>query len=210
MTQTTQAPYAIGELLLSGTVPQDTFSSLIQQYQIPPHKKTPTFILVEEQPRRVIQQDERQNLLRFEIFDPAFDLTAYTSGRIFHELGELRWERQQTNVQIVYTGQKEWQPTLSAPFQEELKDYTFEDRMYLLFGKRLAKDQLDHIGPVAKPGDFAEVRIPRLLRYPQPDELPNKDRLYLVACEYMDATTGITVAYRFKGVSSDLETTGGK
>ncbi len=196
MTQTT---HAIGELLLSGTVPQDTFIALIQQYQIP--SREATFMLLEVQPHHVIRQDERQDLLRFELFDPAFDFTPYTSGRIFHEQGELRWERQQANVQIIYTGHKEWQPTLPTSTYEELKDYTFKDRSYLLFGQRLARRQLELIGSTAKKGDFAEVRIPRLLRYPQlPDELENEDFLCLVMCEYIDSATALTVAYRFKGL----------
>ncbi len=111
MAQATQTERASGELLLAGTISGEDFASFIQAYNnIPPD--APALMLLEAQPRRVIEQDARQNLLHFAFFDPSFDFTPYTAGRIFHALGELRWERQHPNVQIVYTGHKEYRPEL--------------------------------------------------------------------------------------------------
>ncbi|MDQ2717458.1 MAG: hypothetical protein M3Z08_21395, partial [Chloroflexota bacterium] len=58
--------------------------------------------------------------------------------------------------------------------------------------------QLQRIGPAAQPGDFAEVRIPRLLRYPALDTLAGAQRIQLDTCEYIDPDTGANIAYRFK------------
>jgi len=205
MTQATQT-HATDHLLFTSTLSGEGFATFVRAYRVP----TCTFMMLEEQPRRVVKQEERKNLLRFEHFDPNFNLTSYTSGRIFHEQGELLWERHQANVQIVYTGHTAWQPDLLPTTQPStLNAYTLKDREYLLFGKRL--DSKQH--PSAQAGDFAEVRIPRLLHYPHPPELANKDRLRLVVCEYIDSATAVTVAYRFKGFprpKEDAETTGVK
>jgi hypothetical protein len=54
----------------------------------------------------------------------------------------------------------------------------------------------------AKLGDFAEVRIPRLLRYPQLPTLAGAERVQLVMCEYVDSETAVNVAYRLKNLVS--------
>src|SRR5947209_2885534 len=171
MAQAIETKGAIGELLLAGTILEENFASFIRAYNnnFPPSTSpdVPTFMLLEEQPRRVIEQDARQDLLHFALFKPSIDFTHYTSGRIFHALGELRWERQHPKVQIVYTGHKEYKPELLDARETPLDAYIPKDRKYFLFGKRLNVEQLHRIDPTAKPGDFAEVRIPRLLRYPQ-------------------------------------------
>src|SRR5947209_8525060 len=155
-------------------------------------------MMLEEQPRRVIEQDARLDLLRFVLFDPSFDFTPYTSGRVFHALGELRWEQQVTNIQAVYTGSRKYKPVLQDASETMLDPYIPRNREYFLFGKRLDQQQLDRIGPAAQPGDFAEVRIPRLLRYPQLPMLAGAERVQLVMCEYVDSETAVNVAYRFK------------
>lgn len=198
MTQATQVHYAIDELLLAGTLSGDEFAAFVRAYRVPPN--SPTLMLLEEQPHHVVKEQERQDLLCFALFDRAFDFTPYTSGRIFHELGELHWERQQANVYIVYTGHKAYQPNLqkattpSALDTFALDTYTPNDRGYFLFGKRLNQKQV----PSAQAGDFAEVRIPRFLRYPVLPHLAPADRIRLVVCEYSDPITGLNVAYRFK------------
>src|SRR5258708_5850189 len=112
MAQTAQTEQAKGDLLLAGTLQGKDLTAFLQAYSIPHDTPpdTPVLMLLEEQPRRVIKQDARQDLLHFAFFDPTFDFTPYTSGRIFHALGELRWERQHPSVKIVYTGYKEYKP----------------------------------------------------------------------------------------------------
>ncbi len=204
MTQATQTELATGELLLAGIIQGEDFASFIQAYNSNiPHNTsldTPTLMLLEEQPRRVIQQHARQDLLHFAFFDPTFDFTPYTSGRIFHALGELRWERQDTNIQVVYTGSRKYKPVLKDASKTMLDAYIPRDREYFLFGKRLEQQQLDRIGSAAQAGDFAEVRIPRLLRYPQLPTLADAERVHLVICEYIDPDTALNFAYRFKNL----------
>ena len=204
MAQATQTERASGELLLAGTILEENFASFIHAYYNNKPSSTlpdvPTLMLLESQPRRVIQQDARQGLLRFALFDPTFDFTPYTSGRVFHALGELRWERQHPKVQIVYTGHKEYKPVLKDAREITLDAYIPKDREFFLFGKRLNEQQLDRIRPAAHPGDFAEVRIPRLLHYPPLPTLANAERVQLVTCEYVDPETAVNVAYRFKNL----------
>src|SRR5437588_8359202 len=108
MAQATQTRGAIGDILLAGTILEEHFASFIQAYNkkvVPSNlSETPVLMLLEEQPRRVIEQNARLDLLHFALFDSSFNFTPYTSGRIFHTLGELHWERQHAEVHIVYTG----------------------------------------------------------------------------------------------------------
>lgn len=214
-TQAAQTQRATGELLLAGTIAEAAFAAFIQTYNddtlsgIPP--ETPTLMLLEAQPHGVIEREAQQDLLRFSAFDPACDFTLYTAGRIFHALGELRWERQHSDVQIVYTGHKHYKPHLHDAQETGLDSCIPQERKYFLFGKRLDQQQLDRIGPAAQQGDFAEVRIPRLLRYPQLPSLANAGRVQLAICEYVDPATAINVAYRVKGLvrfPKQSETTG--
>ncbi len=194
----TQAKLAIGELLFAATLQETDFAPFLKTYRIP---SGTTLMLLESQPRHVIELDERQKLLHFASFDADFDFTPYTSGRIFHELGELRWERQQAQVHIVYTGHKEYKPELPKIDETALDTYQIiDDRAYLLFGARLKGKQLEPIKPVAQEGDFAEIRIPRLLRYPLLDTIKDAERVQLVMHEYIDQSTGLNVAYRCKSL----------
>jgi len=202
MVQVTQTKGAIGEILLAGTIVEANFASFIQAYnkKVASITSPDALMLLEEQPHHVIERDARQDLLRFERFDPSSNFTRYTSGRIFHALGELRWERQDSELQIVYTGHKEYKLELPDARETPLDGYIPKDREYFLFGKRLDEKELVRIGPVAQPGDFAEVRIPRLLRYPRLSTIANAERVQLVICEYMDPETSVNVAYRFKAL----------
>ena len=202
MAQATQSALAVDELLLAGTVSGEDFTAFLQAYRVPADTApgAPTLMLLEDQPRRVVKEDARQDLLYFAAFDPAFDFTLYTAGRIFHQLGELRWERQQTKIRVVYTGHKDYKPALDDAMTIALEGRFFEDRAYLLFGKRLYKPERDLIGSAVQPGDFAEVRIPRLLRYPPLESLDDAEMIQLVAREYTDTTTARNIAYRFKNL----------
>jgi hypothetical protein len=188
------------DLLVAGTVSTEGFAALVKNYTPPPG--TTTLVLMESHPDHVIEPKERQDLLRFVLFDPNTDFTPYTSGRIFNDYGEIRWEKHHSNIHIVYMGNKEYKPDLQKAGAQDGKEETLigcklVSRKYFLFGKRLDAAGLDHIGPVAQEGDFAEVRIPRLLRYPRLDSLGNAERVQLAVYEYVDLKTGTNVAYRF-------------
>ncbi len=181
------------DLMLGGRVQPDEFATLIKAFKTP--YKMENLMLLEMQPRFVIKPEQRQDLLLFSTFKPEV-VAAYTSGRIFHIHGELRWEKQQAHIQVVYTGESTYAPILNDGEHEYLDAPTI--RNYFLFGTRLDEGQRERIGPATQPGDFAEARIPRLLRYPDLPALRSAQRIQLAVCEYIDATTGVNIAYRFK------------
>jgi hypothetical protein len=186
------------ELFITGTLSTQAFAELVQAYAAPEL----AFVMLEELPQRQVKPKDRLRLLRFELFQPgqAFPLT--TTGRIFHEHGEIRWLSTSSKIQIVYTGDAAYGITLPQSRQEAFSEDRYEkiDRQYFLFGKQLDETQLQHIGPPAEPGDFAEVRIPRLLRYPRLNWSAGTERLQLTVYEYIDRATGANVAYRFHGL----------
>jgi hypothetical protein len=155
-----------------------------------------SWVLLERNPRDVIAEPERrQNLLYFAEFSAPLpnDLLEHTNGRIFNMHFELRWEQAATDIQVIYTGITR---SISMPIEtaEELADYRQRTRSYYLFGKRLNNDLIEKIGPPAQVGDFAEVQIPRLLRYPAN---LSKDFVKLETCEYIDKPSGELILFRF-------------
>lgn len=188
--------YNAQEIMLGGYVQYKDFISLIRSFEVP-HDGI-TLMLLEMQPRFVVKPEQRQDLLIFSEFKAEDNLATYTSGRIFHMYAELRWERQYSHVQVVYTGNEQYKPELSDSEKKTLDDCCVT-KSYFLFGKRLDEGQIKRIGEsVAQSGDFAEVRIPRLLRYPVLPGLAGAERVQLAVCEYMDRITGENIAYRFK------------
>lgn len=171
----------------------DDLNVLLKGFRSPPGE--PVLALLERQPTSYIESGERQALLHFAPCESTFDFTPYTSGRIFHAEGELRWERQADAIRVIYTGQVAYQPEFKVTDWFELDACSATDRSYYLFGKRLGADLLANIGQPAQAGDFAEARIPRLLRYPIVTE---KERVQLVVHEYSDRESGAGVAFRFK------------
>lgn len=207
------------ELLLAGTLTQDAFNTCITAWTAPSGQDS--YMLLERQPREVITPDKRRDLLHFDFFNPRFDFTLYTSGRIFHEAGELRWERQQSDIYIVYTGDTQYQPSASllqdmhtepldayiktgngsASETEEVQTKKEIEPGFLLFGKRLNRRERDLIGPIVQTGNYyAEVRIPRLLHYPLTEKQSHTERVELLVHEYVHPTTGANVAFRFVGL----------
>jgi hypothetical protein len=177
------------ELLLAGK--SEDLMEVFKTYRVP--SDTHTLMLLEMQPKRIVEPYERQKLLHFAHFDPD-DCADYISGRVFHKYGELRWEKQDDAVRIVYTGYEHYKPEIEITQTIHLDSCKLVFRSYFLFGKRLDNLQLTRIGPSAQAGDFAEARIPRLLRYPAPEDA---ERVQLVVYEYFDRTTGGKVAFRF-------------
>lgn len=171
---------------------------LIASYQFSPD----AYVLVEQLPISVVlKPEERQNLLLFKRFskiEPETRLSNYTSGRIFTSEFELRWERQDGMFHVVYVGVERSQ--LLPVKETEINMASFRKAHYYLFGKRLKDEGVDNdvarIGPPARAGDFAELRIPRLLRYPELPNAPKAQRLRLAVREYIDET-GQVQLFRF-------------
>lgn len=180
----------VQEICLAGTMP--SIAMLIQEYRIP--DALPVLMLLEQQPQHIIMPEQRQDLLYFAPFERTFAWDDYTSGRIFYQDGELRWEKQASAFQVVYTGQAQYSPELKNTASLVLDNCPVKTKHYYLFGKRLDDGQLKRIGAPAQAGDFAELRIPRLLRYPTH---PKSERVQIVVKEYSDPDTGVNRAFRF-------------
>lgn len=162
------------------------------------------YALVEQLPAWVITRaNERQDLLRFTHFDPAIPFAAYTSGRIFDEDAEMRWEKQGNMMQVVYLGTKGRVEVLLRYKLQKKDDLATlkptDKKKYVLFGERIRSDDLKKIGPAAQTGDFAEVRIPRILRYPVPQNEQRYARL--TVREYLDEQSRV-VLFRFQNLES--------
>jgi hypothetical protein len=72
--------------------------------------------------------------------------------------------------------------------------------MYSLFGERIKSEDLPYFGKSVHLGDFAVVRIPRVLRYPV---LPNdKPSARLLVCEYRNKETDSVDLFRFQAVEA--------
>lgn len=162
-----------------------------------------SLILLEMQPQKIVGKEDRQNLLLFAEYSyPDFNFKEYTAGRIFHEEFELRWEKINSGVQVVYIGKQQALPLLTED-ANVLKDCVRTNSSYYLFGKRLDDKAVENIGQPAQKGDFAEVRIPRLLRYPVKGK--GKDYVKLNVYEYRHNVTNERILFRFQSLAEVKE-----
>ena len=165
---------------------------------------TGSLILLEMQPQKMVARGERENLLYFAEYPCKLPrlIGEYTAGHIFHEEFELRWKKSNSKIQVVYIGKKCTVPLLEEK-TDVLKDCVRPYSSYYLFGKRLDDKAVERIGKPAKKGDFAEVRIPRLLRYPVKDDL--KDYVKLNVYEYRHKVTNELLLFRFRNLAEVKE-----
>jgi hypothetical protein len=193
------------EMLYTGLVTAEELQQVVDHC----HFTRDALFLAEQLPSHVITGlQERQNLLRFAYFEGGAACSEYTSGRIFQEDRELRWEKQTGKhagkIRVVYLGQADNETELQEDRLSKKKEFdTFirsELKYYYLFGERLRASDLKKLGKVALPGDFAVVRIPRILRYPVPQNSQRYVRL--AVCEYLDAATGRIALFRFQGLET--------
>src|SRR6266699_6176416 len=103
------------ETLYTGSVTD--IAALVEACHFPPE----SYVLVERQPKTIVSDDERQNLLRFVylkegIDDEGINIAVYTSGRIFHKDFELRWEQDAVTLgktSVIYLGVERMLPGLT-------------------------------------------------------------------------------------------------
>lgn len=163
------------EKLYTGTT--DDIAALIEQCKFPED----SFLLLEQLPRQVVEDDKREGLLRFARLRDKIDLAPFTSGRIFTRAFELRWEWEGGTARLVYLGEPRSLPGLED--QHAAFDSAGDEKQYYLFGTLLTEDDLQTMEIQPEwPGQtcYAEVRIPRLLRYP----IAAKARVRVVVGEY--------------------------
>lgn len=176
------------------------------------HFSPDAYILVEEYPDHVVTgAKNRQNLLLFIRLKDLkteqyqhIQLNHYTSGRVFDEHAEIRWERiEQTEQQdgpfhVIYVGPQQEQLPLTKNEAESKMLGEPHNTDYYLFGELLDTDDVKAIGSPAEEGDYAQLRIPRLLRYPRLSNGRTPRRLKLVVGEYRDEDTGKVRLFRFR------------
>jgi hypothetical protein len=163
------------------------------------HIPEDAYFLGEQLPQHVVGTlEERQNLLLFVPYSANLPFGAYTSGRVFHRDFELRWEKEEDKLRVVYLGTHEHCPASLTFVQEVSMQAT---KFYYLFGERLRPDDLQKIGKPVREGDFSEVRIPRLLRYPPVKS--SSRRVQLAVCESIEERTGQVEQYRFQGIKGE-------
>jgi hypothetical protein len=180
------------EILLSGELTETALRELIVRETFL-HEG---YFLGERLPQEVMDDPQkRQNLLYFEHYkryNNQKPMTYYTSGRIFANDFELRWERDEATWRVIYLGvARNLVPLEEVP---GITLGTVRTKHYYLFGQRLRQNQIQGI-----PGDsdfFAEARIPRLLHYPSGQAGEKKERACLKVYEYLD-TRGQVQAFRF-------------
>lgn len=195
------------EILYTG--PVDDIAALVGAFTFP----SPAYLLLESMPPHVVK--DRQNLLRFVSlsgFGDLVELKNFTSGRVFGKDFELRWERASGKTRVVFLGAKAYEETLRAipkltPDMKALQNLAAHPCHYYLFGQLLAADDRERMGiPPADSGEeyYAEVRIPRLLRYPdlKPDSPQKAQRVQLAVQEYADTNTGQVKLFRFSGLKA--------
>src|SRR5437868_4535829 len=90
------------EIICTGVV--TNLAELIKAYDFPKD----AFFLAEQLPSHIIKQEQRQDLLLFARLRELEDIEMaqnYSSGRIFSQAFELRWEKESDgNYQVVYFG----------------------------------------------------------------------------------------------------------
>ncbi len=176
------------EWLATGEVADITH--LIAEWSIP----AGALFLGEQQPARFLMKDEQSALLIFVPFEQTLPFSTYTSGRIFHRDFELRWQQDEDGTHVVYLGTRDHCPLSLQKVQEVEISST---RAYYLFGERVGAKRAEEIGEPVREGDYIEVRVPRLLRYPIQSTKP---RVTLRVCESIDKLTGEVIYYRFQGI----------
>ena len=186
----------MAEIAYSGQVP----AAMMQQVVAHCHFTQALFMAEQIPTHFITSQQERENLLSFTNYNSELSCAEYTSGRIFQEDRELRWEKQgDDTLHVVYIGPEENEGELR---DDQLKNYaafnTFTKRSeptyYYLFGERLIHKDPRQPDKAALPGDFAVLRIPRTLNYPVPRD--NNRYARLAVCEYLEA--GRLALFRFQ------------
>lgn len=193
------------EILYAGSVPLEKMAQIVAAC----HFEQDALFLAENIPMQpVILQQVRRDLLRFTYVKEGTPCAAYSSGRIFQEDRELRWERQKEILHVVYLGPADTNVEIIL-LENGLKNKndrlaelkkSLEPKYYALFGERLKEEDLPYFGKTARPGDFAVVRIPRVLHYPVPQN--DEPAVRLLVCEYFNEAMGSVDLFRFQALET--------
>jgi len=206
------------EILYTGRIKREELATFIETCGFRSGPTSGTYFLAENLPTQVIAPEDRQDLLVFSFFNLDIAFANYSSGRIFSEQGELRWEGQYGELRVIYLGDPSFASVKNAvdfvykaKFSEKnakLIGLDRRERFYYLFGTKLDLYTIEQINgehtknPV-QIGDFAELRIHRILRYPAPGHVPDKGYVQLQVLEYVDPGSGQVQYFRFQGLDEE-------
>ncbi len=162
-----------------------------------------TLMILERLPLRWLNQADIDTGLCFERFEADTAFNTYERGRIFHQDGELRWEKIEQRFWAVYVGSDDI--TLPEAFSKDDSLSLDEPRSqtYYLWGKRLNQEALAILGQQQEAAVFAEFTVGGILT-PYPVEAPppgQQDQLALSVAEYIEPGTKELQYYRFQGVN---------
>lgn len=187
------------DILYTGSIPNIT--DLVNTRYFPAE----AFVLFECFPQDIITEEQRPGLLQFAYLNDVAkgDINNSTSGRVFQQEFELRWEKDGNQYRITYLAEepKHGLPGLTCNDTLLSGLEKHNGRKYYLFGtlfdasKAGRKDE-------DKYRYYAEVRIPRLLHYPTQK---NAQRVQLTVCEYVDEKSGCIQLYRFQNLEPEQE-----
>jgi len=163
------------------------------------------YLLRERAPTTWVDESARDELLRFErVTDPsalAAPEVGRDQGRLFNTDYEVRWDEHDDRV--VYIGtQRDLHDALHNLSVVPLALNEPRDRSYSLWGTYL-RDAGRLAGVPAGVAVYAEARLPRPLRYPDPPLTTPRTpyRLRLEVREYLDTATGCMTLVRFRDVA---------
>lgn len=152
-------------------------------------------VLLETTPDSWLDPAAQRETIRFDSLVAVIHEGRWTSGRVFNLDFELRWEQYQDGMHLVYCGANTELPGLNG---EPLDLRLSRDISCSLWGAAVTDPEL--VGEPAGALVFAELRIPRLLRYP----VSARARFVrLIVREYLDTSSGAVTLSRFCGVQEE-------
>jgi hypothetical protein len=122
----------------------------------------PAFMWLERIPTARLGDQERQDGIRLDRYDPQTPFDTWGRGRIFCVTGELRWEYADGRCHAVYCGDEH--PAGFTPYP--LATVASVETTYYLWGKRVTGADLQNLDLPTAPIAYIEERIPRILFYP--------------------------------------------
>lgn len=189
-----------GPLTVAGTVEEVVLCGLVPRLDgltaaLP---STPALMIVEQIPAGWLDAETRDSGIRFEHFEADQPIPGQTRGRIFGETFEFRWEPGKdgaAGIRVRSIGAMTHLEGLEPLAGIDMRALEPRDGRYDLWGERVDDPTL-----IGQPSDaliYAELRIPRMLRYPASGR-PRRIRLRVR--EYVDPTTNVVVLARFSGL----------
>ncbi len=143
-----------------------------------------------------LSDEERENGLRFEVYRPNEPFDYWPHGCIFDDTAEIKWDKDGSQFHVVYCGRTNPPANLQQYASEPA---TCQDSSYYLWGSRVKKEDLEDLGVRPDEIVFAELRIPRLLRYPVS---ANAQRVKLKVREFYNVD-GVLIFTRFLGLEEE-------